>query len=641
MVRKILLSAIAGISVMGAMAFPGTKPLRIKDGPDLFPGKIERVAPVATRSDEGSNSLDYTHASTVSTAFRLPNMAVGDTVYLAFQIPLTVAKSFAGDEIISINITSGAFPADGRYLNLVREVNLFICGDIDDFKGTTLYEQKGTLGSDGFTEYKIPLDTPFAIDGEESFFVGYYFPIPNLNQYYAAVDAIPTQDLYGCWVGTTDGKGTLKWEELGKDRGNLCLGCTVKGPNLPPVGVSVEDFAGPSYAAPGKTFTYEFLFLGTGPAVTEIEMEYEVGTKDKGTKAVILEEPVNYNKTVIGSLDLECSEIGMGLPVKFRIVKVNGEDFEDADSRVGYVNCFAPELGYNRVHLLEEGTGTWCGYCPGGIVMMEYAGKTYPDFFARAALHASGTTKDPMESSSAMAVVNAYFNYFPSAMVDRNYYLEEMSTEEIDYIVNEFKDIPAVVEFTELTGEMGEKNRCVVTTGIKFPLDFTNSGRYRLAYYVIQNNVGPYDQNNYYSGGSLGPMDGWEREGSSVSTIYNDVARYLGGRVPGYANSIPEEIKGGEVYEHQSSLAVSSVTSDEFQVIAFVVDNLTGEIANAKEISVSKVSGISDIAEDSDIVDMKYYNLNGVEVKTPETGLYIVRKIHADGKTSVSKMMMK
>ena len=638
MVRKILIAAFAGLTSVCAMAFSPGKTFHSDDLMDFYNGKVSVAPKAMTRAAEGEQSLDYTLASLPATAFRLKNMAVGDTVFLAFQMPLSVAKTFAGDQITSVNITTGVYQANGRNRNLVKDVTVFIAEDIEDLKGTTICEQEGTLGVDGFTEYQIPLDTPFDIKGDKTFYVGYHFKIPNLNQFYICVDGIPTDELYGGWIGTTDGAGTISWTNCAENYGNICLGCTVTGPNMPAAGVSIEDYGGPSYAAPGKPFIYEFLFKGTGPGVDNVEVSYQLGKDVTGSQTITFDGPLNFNKTTVGAVELEMSETGMGLPMTFRVTKVNGEEYTSSQEVTGYMNCFDSNLGYQRMHLIEEGTGTWCGYCPRGIVMMEYVAENYNDLFARAALHASGSTRDPMEVSSAMPVLSQYLSYFPSAMVDRTMYLENMTTQEVDAFVKANEGVPAVVAIEDLKGEATAANRVIVESNVKFPLGFNNNGRYRMAYYITQNNMGPYNQVNYYSGTDE-PLGGWEREGDSVSTIYNDVVRYLGGGVDGFARSIPDEIKAGEEYPMKSSLLISAVTSDEFEVIAFVVDTLTGEIANANRIKVSKVSAIGEIESDSDVVSVKYYDLGGVEVKEPANGLYIVRTIHADGNVTVSKVM--
>ena len=42
---------------------------------------------------------------------------------------------------------------------------------------------------------------------------------------------------------------------------------------------------------------------------------------------------------------------------------------------------------YDRVTVVEEGTGTWCGWCVRGIVALEYMRENYPDKFIGIGVH--------------------------------------------------------------------------------------------------------------------------------------------------------------------------------------------------------------------------------------------------------------
>ena len=49
---------------------------------------------------------------------------------------------------------------------------------------------------------------------------------------------------------------------------------------------------------------------------------------------------------------------------------------------------------------------------------------------------------------------------------------------------------------------------------------------------------------------------------------------------------------------------------------------------------------IIDIVEESNnqVVDTKYYNLNGTEIPEPEKGLYIIKVLYSNGKTEIRKI---
>ena len=61
------------------------------------------------------------------------------------------------------------------------------------------------------------------------------------------------------------------------------------------------------------------------------------------------------------------------------IKNVNGaasDDDSSDDDASTTVDPTAP--GLNKMVVVEEATGTWCGWCPRGAVWMEYMQETYP-----------------------------------------------------------------------------------------------------------------------------------------------------------------------------------------------------------------------------------------------------------------------
>ncbi|MDE5807664.1 MAG: hypothetical protein K2H76_06055, partial [Muribaculaceae bacterium] len=157
------------------------------------------------------------------------------------------------------------------------------------------------------------------------------------------------------------------------------------------------------------------------------------------------------------------------------------------------------------------------------------------------------------------------------------------------------------------------------------------------------NDMGPYAQTNSYAGGSVGDMAGWEKKGRSVKTIYNDVCRLLVGGVNGVSNSLPGEMVSGEQYSYSTKIDISGIKAEKFILIPFIVDSFTGNIMNSKVIEVenSYFAGVDEIGTDSTLVSRKFYNLNGVEVKDPSNGIYVVRSVYSDGTIKTEKAALK
>ncbi|MDE5870151.1 MAG: hypothetical protein K2H18_07945, partial [Muribaculaceae bacterium] len=548
MTKRILTLALATAATCSAFAIG---PKRVLPQGDQFntPIEVKGVPQITTRA-AGDNSLDFTLADAPFTATGLNGMSAGMGMYLAFEFSEDNTNVFAGDSITSINIYTGCVPKNNQAgPNQVRNITLFIK---DDLSGNTLYTQDGTLGSEPLTLNKIPLDKAFKIEAGKSFYVGYNFKLPVANQYPMTIDGIPTDNMEGCWVGVEQ-NGKVQWMNFADQVGNLCMGCTIVGEKMPQNRVEINEYSGPSYVQPGKPFEYVVLVKNLGQApVKQIEVAYSVGTGEKKTAAFNVSNFI-YNAYGQFALDdLVCNDLGPNIPLKIEITKTDGVDNTCSTKAVEIpITCFSAADGFTRVNLVEEATGTWCGWCPGGIVLLDYMRETYPEQFALAAIHASnGASIDRMQVASTSSWRNVYAQGFPSGYINRALSFivsnnEAPCKEVIDNYVKESAKIPAMLGFGDLTYTIDEQNTMTVTTAVKSAVDFTNNDRYRLSFYVVQDGVGPYNQNNSYAASGF-TMGGWEKKPRTVSTVYDDVVRYMAGGVTGFTNSLPNDIKKGE-----------------------------------------------------------------------------------------------
>ncbi len=644
---KQILPVVLAVGAAGSVNALG--PQRVMPQGDQFRVVAQNIkAPkkIQTRADDSTPSIEFTLADEPYTAIGLSGTAPGDEIYMAFQISPSNAVKFEGNQVTAVNITTGATVINGRpYPNEVTDITVFITENLD---AEPVYTQTGTLGTNYLTEYKINLDTPYTIESGKSFYIGYHFTLKNTDQAYMAVDAVLNNEDTGCLVGVKDAEG-MEWYNFADQVGNLCMGCTISGDNLPKNGVSLLDFGGQLYAFPGKEYSYDFLIQGIGTQADNIEFTYQIGTGEIKTQTITLDTPLQYNKYAIVSLPgLVCNDIALDVPMNFTISKVNGEDnTSDKKTLITDICCYEASKGYPRVHLMEEGTGTWCGYCPLGIEMMKYLEEKYPDFFARVAIHANGSTREPMATTTGNTWVQAYATGFPCAIIDRWNSVEALQTasltrlkSEIDNFVAVNKDVPAVIGIDDVTCSYDASGKVKVDCKVKCVFDVPTDNRFRMAYYLVQDNVGPYDQVNYYSTGQFGAMAGWQNKDEYVETMYDDVCRILAGNVRGYAGSLPAELVAGTEYETSMSISTKAVTSDDFRVVILVIDSKTGEIANAYQVNTSKTdSGVSDIEAGASVVAKTLYDLNGVEISEPASGLYIERTVYSDGTVKASKII--
>lgn len=98
-------------------------------------------------------------------------------------------------------------------------------------------------------------------------------------------------------------------------------------------------------------------------------------------------------------------------PVTFCVTKINGEDNQDPQPSAVLQMAFLAETPKHKP-LMEEYTGTWCGWCPRGMAAMEAMTELYGDDFVGVAFH----------NGDAMQITNNYpkeISGYPGSTLDR------------------------------------------------------------------------------------------------------------------------------------------------------------------------------------------------------------------------------
>jgi thiol-disulfide isomerase/thioredoxin len=279
---------------------------------------------------------------------------------------------------------------------------------------------------------------------------------------------------------------------------------------------------------------------------------------------------------------------------------------------------------YPRKIVMEEGTGTWCGWCVRGIETIKLMSEKYPDNFIGIALH----NGDEMDNIENYKPVLNHLEFFPGCLINRR----STQTEEVDFFLQEeivlaLKDdaiakIEATASFTDDTQKL-----VLVKTKTTFGFD-KSSANYKIAYVVMEDNVGPYVQGNYYSGLDLKSSDymyEWTTKERSLSITFNDVARGIYPSADGESGSVPSTVETGVAYEYEYTVNLPSTVSDpkNISIVTLLLDDDSGEILNADKVSMAEsTTGIQTLKRSS-AEEGKWYNLNGQRVKNPTKGIYI------------------
>ncbi|MBR5031038.1 MAG: hypothetical protein IKX63_08065, partial [Muribaculaceae bacterium] len=101
------------------------------------------------------------------------------------------------------------------------------------------------------------------------------------------------------------------------------------------------------------------------------------------------------------------------------VTKVNGVENEAtaADATASVQLIIRTSLMFEKVPVVEEFTGTWCGWCPRGFVGMETAHQLYGDKVVLIAAH----NGDPMQVSDYSPIMSLNSLGYPNSFIDRKY----------------------------------------------------------------------------------------------------------------------------------------------------------------------------------------------------------------------------
>jgi len=239
--------------------------------------------------------------------------------------------------------------------------------------------------------------------------------------------------------------------------------------------------------------------------------------------------------------------------------------------------------------LFEEGTGTWCGWCPRGSVAMAYMDTTYPNEFIGVAVH----NEDPMMITDYND--GAAFSGFPGMNVDRVVKGADVNQTTMVNNLNTRKILITPVSL-EATGQVNGSN-VTITANATFRTNFANAN-YRLGVIVSEDNVtgtiAGYKQTNYYSGGANGAMGGYESLANPVpatSMIYNHVGRQLLGGYDGQDGSVPTTITDGETISYTFNYTVPATSNvNNMHAVLVLIDQDNGEIVNSKSVQMNTLA---------------------------------------------------
>ncbi|MBM3185519.1 MAG: Omp28-related outer membrane protein [Bacteroidetes bacterium] len=268
------------------------------------------------------------------------------------------------------------------------------------------------------------------------------------------------------------------------------------------------------------------------------------------------------------------------------VSNVNGttDDISSDNTLVGSINPVVPAVG--KMVVSEEGTGTWCQWCPRGAVFMDQFNTKYSQFWAGIAVH----NGDPMTVTNYDAAFGGLISGYPSALVDRGNDVDPSGMTP-DFLTR-VQIAPKAFITNGATWDAATR-----TLNVSVTADFQASANsnYKLACVLTEDGVtgtgSGYNQSNAYSGGNNGVMGGYETLGNPVPAaqmVYDHVARAIAPSFSGYTNSFPVTVVSGDQHTLNFSFVLPTTWDEnEIHIVGLLIDP-SGKIDNAGKATITE-----------------------------------------------------
>jgi len=331
--------------------------------------------------------------------------------------------------------------------------------------------------------------------------------------------------------------------------------------------------------------TIESISLDT---LRSVELNYQVNDNPVQTVLVDnLEVIFGSSMSFIHDDPVSFSEPGK-YDLKVWLSNLNGGSDDNSNNDTIRGLFYVVSSTFEKTVLLEEFTGTWCGWCPDGILILEELLETHDNLIG-VCLHAF----DIMATAATEEVANAFETFYPGGSVDRYMLTSEgVILDRGDWgsgvIQRSNMAVPVDVDFTHSYNP--DTREMVIDATTQFSQEMTEDFRFNC--YVVENNIDDddpaYDQKNYYSQNSNYPDHPYYSEPENMTQfVHNHVVREMLGGAWGAEGSIPETVVAGETYSHQFTYSLSENHNEQQVSLVVVVQEYDEEYSN-REIHNAK-----------------------------------------------------
>lgn len=510
---------------------------------------------------------------------------------------------------------------------------------------------------------EVTFETPYVMT-EEGIYAGYSITVPSVD---TSDDNDPAKKPIMC-ISSSKTEGLFlhtsrtfrKWKAIDECLTNLKESSPVAFAMVVRVGGDrikqrAAKISAPeemeAYALTGKSKAFTLKLSNHGITdIKNIEYEIEVDgnvTTKTATKSL---KGTYYGQNTTLSVTIPAQEKAGSQPVTLRVTKVNGEPNEDMEPATTFNMAFLAEMPKHKP-LMEEYTGTWCGWCPRGMAAMEAMTKKYGDDFVGIAYH----NGDPMTiTNSTPNQPGGYPHAYVDRVIDTDPFFGTSNGSlgiEKDWKSRRSLFTPATLELEAFFTDE-DLSTIEVTSRTHFVLASSNNPL-RLSYVLLADDLhstsSKWNQVNYYNSSPSSDtyLTWWSQQPAQIRDLhFNDVAIQMSN----YGNtaiegSLPEQVTDETPYTHTYTFDVKghSLVQDpsKLRAVAILLNTATGEVINAEKCHVLLYTGVQAIKNGSQSGHVNYTDLSGRRVSSLGQGIYIKTVRRDDGTAVSSKIIRK
>lgn len=578
----------------------------------LFSG-ICLMAQASSFSDDFESYADDAYVAANSTVWKTWSNRPGTTE----DAKVSTEQAFSGTKSMKLLSTSAnggptdlILPFGGRRVqgNFLYEMQMYVVGGTGAYFN---YQGSATIGSEwAFSAYFYKSGTVIFTNGAGQAVVETTFPHDEWFSFSTVIDLtlnvweIRINDqTVGRFANTNNAVASIDLFPLDPDGGTSTfyvddvaydyvpavlknLDAAVTQVIIPPKGLKGKDYRLQAQIRNiGTTRITGFDITWTDGNTTETKTVSGINVNSLGYNTVTFDQLYNANDNYDD--------------ITVTLSNPNGTSDEDPINNVKSTTVEVIVPAEDKAMFVEEGTGTWCGWCPRGTVWMDRMHKEYTDYFVGVAVH----NNDPMAVVEYDNGVGDFpgFTGYPGVIVDR-LRVEDPSNLENDL----FKQVilPPVakltndVDYNAVTRQLNIKVNALMKESV--------SGDYRLNVIVREDNVtgsgSGWAQANYYANNASGPMGGYEALPNPVpaaSMVYDFVARAILGGFDGKQGSLPATMTAGQTYSDDFTYTIPAGYDETEIVVVSYISLPNGEISTAKETPYTEfaVTGVESVQD--------------------------------------------